>query len=176
MIIKSLVLLSLTTIGVSLVFPENTRNGVYQAYHNEAGEEVLKLIPESALDHRSNSQPVGIEDQDAVSESSTLSERHLVTWCGCGIHINTGDTNIATTRLQSIIDSGYQVPGYLNSHIRALVAVLVVFLCNWDNTLTPRSSYASDGPKSVTQSCGFFVPGTWRNPGPLALDYGYMNY
>jgi hypothetical protein len=177
MLIKSLLLLGLAAIGSSFTLPEDTADGVYRAYHNDAGEEVLELLPATALQSRSNPPTVAIDARSLSKQrAAPLSARHEVTWCGCGLSMNTGDTNFATARLQSAVNAGVKVPGPGPGALIAVQNTVIAFLCNWGNTVTATPSDISDGPQAVTEACGLFVPGTLRVPGYIALDYGYMNY
>lgn len=166
---KSLLILGLAAVSSSFRLPDGLPNGSYQAYYNEAGEEIHELISETILNSTTSHQVLS-KRQFPLSKRSSIQ-----TWCGCDNPMNAGDTNVANEGLANQAASGPRIdPG---TSFYTIQNTAVAFVCNGDDKpLTIPTDVVSTGSWDVSAACGLFYAGTSRLEWPEMLDYGYMNY
>ena len=186
MLFKLILLLTLATIGSSFTFPKGLTNGIYIASYNDAGEEIHQLIGTNPFENATESELPVLNTRASELQRRRLTKRDFRTWCGCGIHMNTGDTNVANAGLGSAIASHTIInPGQL---IYVAQNTVIAFLWfdvdspDWNSRMPSinlpsyRSLWVSYFDQIITESCGLFIPGTARLLGDTPLDLGYMNY
>lgn len=186
MLFKLILLLSLAAIGTSFTLPKGLANGIYLASYNDAGEEVHQSIGPNPFENATESELPVLNAPRSERERRRLSKRNFETWCGCGINMNTGDTNVANAGLANAIASRTVInPGQL-IYVRqnTVVAFLWydVWSPDWNKGMTSitlpeyRSLWVPYFDQVITEACGLFIPGTARLLGDTPLDLGYMNY
>lgn len=186
MLFKLILLLSLAAIGSSFTLPGGLANGIYLASYNDAGEEVHQLIGANPFENATESELPVLNAPRSERQRRQLTKRNFRAWCGCGIHMNTGDTNVANAGLASTIASRTVInPGQLiYAHQNTVVAFLWydIFSPDWNSGMTSitlptyRSLWVPYFDRVITEACGLFIPGTARLLGHTPLDLGYMNY
>ena len=187
MLFQQILVLSLATLCLSFTVPKGAANGFYEAHYTDAGEEVHELIEANPLQHETESGlPVLGNATRSRRRGRQIIPRNVETWCGCGLPMNTGDTNSANWGLQSQLASKSQIfagQAYYVVHNTAIA------FFTWDvysgdyNSNQNGKVYKFDGSNivfaynwQISEACGSFIPGTARTDGGWPVDYGYMNY
>ena len=178
---KPILLLGLAAIASSFILPNGAANGLYRAYYNDAGEEVHEPIDLGSFENAATSSLPVVSNAPRSKRQEPQVKRNVETWCGCGIQMNVGDTNVANQRLASQAQSGSRIPIMPGTSVYSIQNTAVAFACS----IGPKYAFidanvVSDYAWQITQACGWWVAGTARqntyNPGAQVLDYGYMNY
>lgn len=187
MLFKLILLLSLAAIGSSFTLPRGLANGIYLASYNDADEEVHQLIGANPFENATEPElPVLIAPRSERQLRQLAKRSSFRTWCGCGIHMNTGDTNIANAGLANAIAVRTVINPAQLIYVRhnTVVAFLWydIFSPDWDKRIIPidlpgyRALWVSYFDRVITEACGLFIPGTARLLGKTPWDLGYMNY
>jgi hypothetical protein len=161
MIITWILHLLLASSIAAFRLPDGLANGLYRAYHDDNGEEVIEYHGE-----RNTTSPDSLEKRHhdmlpPASDSNGLERRDFrKIWeskCGCGVNLNHGDTDAAVQGLKDTyayktIDLGqWDAVFYWYGSV-------VAFVC-YGPSWTKKQDI-TDACSYITKECGWYVAGT----------------
>jgi hypothetical protein len=106
----------------------------------------------------------------SVREPSPLVARAVQTYCGCGIRLNTGDTDAANADLANKLQRGTNIGAHYS--IYSIRGSAAAFACNLSGgTKLFSGDIIGQNNAKITGSCGKYIAGSYGEPGNYATGY-----
>ncbi|EXA45739.1 hypothetical protein FOQG_09305 [Fusarium oxysporum f. sp. raphani 54005] len=157
--------------------PEKLPNGVYSVNVNDQGLEVYDGL---TVDHTTTVTPRApsshLEARQWRDEGG-WDRSEPETFCGCGLSMNHGNCDTAVDMLKAQFDRSDGGVGEVTQAWYSIWGDVVAFCCT-DGQYPMTSSQYADLLGRITDTCGWYVPGTFV-PSSIGFDTvgcGYMNY
>jgi hypothetical protein len=132
------------------VLPSNQADGFYRVVRSADGQEVHEAL-DTAPTRRYTSP-----------SAQHLSKRDFgQTHCGCGIKLNTGDTDAAVADLKNqLSDKGHWISPSLSYY--SIHGSVIAFVCNEDanSVLKAWTDIVTQAAGQITRACGQYVAGS----------------
>ncbi|KAK3390739.1 hypothetical protein B0H63DRAFT_519953 [Podospora didyma] len=176
MLLNLVALTTLSALATAFRIPEDTPDGVYTAYYNTTGHQILELISPIPAASSSSASQFSRGIKQGVTELVRFPHtKRGQSWCGCTFGMDHGDCDAANEALKAQFSPGYNLAARTGTF--AVRGSAAAFACNYGNyNVQIFSGTVITGAQHVTSSCGWYIAGTWRVDGFDALDYGYMNW
>jgi hypothetical protein len=149
--------LSLLASSVTAFFiPRGQADGAYSVHLDSRGNEIHARLPNAP--------------EVSVREASPLVARAVSTYCGCGIGLNTGDTDAANANLAHQLGRGSDIGAHLSFY--SIRGGVVAFACNLSGgTKLFAGDAIGQNNAQITASCGRYIAGSRGEPGNWATGY-----
>ncbi|KAK3323090.1 hypothetical protein B0H66DRAFT_219490 [Apodospora peruviana] len=188
MIITWILHLILASSIATFQLPDGLANGLYRAYNNDQGEEIIQYLGDV-----NTTLPNTLEEQnyDIIHHASDSHgperrdfKKRWQSKCGCGIHLDHGDTDRAVQGLKDSASRGGIIFDKPESAVFVWYNSVVAFVC-WG----PSWTFIRDIAQScsfITKECDWYVAGSanyfWDgmvegqfNDAMTPGDMGYMS-
>ena len=155
-------MLAVLSTASAYAIPANQPDGIYEVRRSPSGEEIHTAL-NLPSERRTSANPL-------AKRAFAFGHTH----CGCGIKLNTGDTDAAVADLENQLGkAGYLIDASMSYY--SIRGGVVAFVCNDEGNaaLKASSDIVGQALAQITKSCGRYVAGStgWVND----FSIGYMN-
>ena len=153
----------------AFVIPQGQADGAYSVHLDSRGNEIHARLPDVAEPNEIHARLPNAPEV-TVREASPIVARALLTYCGCGINLNHGNTDAANADLVNQLGSGRNIGPHLSFY--SIRGGVVAFACNLSDKSVGFSGYQIGQTNPlITSSCGRYVAGSLGEPGFAATGY-----
>lgn len=140
----------------AFVIPKGQPDGVYLARVDGSGNEIHERLSDAP--------------EISAREANPLERRAAQAWCGCGIILNNGDTDVANRNLANRLQRGTNIGAHQSLY--SVAGSAVAFACNYSGGSKVFSGdVIGQNNAKITAACGRYTAGSWGEGGSWATGY-----